>query len=448
LTNYWNLKDPAVYRPTGFADLAGKRVGIFGFGVEGRAANERLLGIASSVVLVDDAPDRGPHVLKSNEGGLEALATCDVVLKSPGIPRRRADILNLEEQGVTVTSALNVWLHETDLSRVVAVTGTKGKSTTTSLISFFFTCLGERSLALGNLGQPPYDPTIDTTRGWLVLEVSSFQCVDIDVAPATVVVTSLGADHLDWHGSLEQYHDDKLSLTRAAGDHRTFVPHTSLFHELAEGNKIGGAIRFVDADASGLAEALGLLGHHNDANVGLALDVVSSLANMTVDELRAQVRAKAPDFKPLPGRLTLVVEEHIASAPLRFVDDGLATSTLATIAALDFFANDSVALLVGGQDRGVDYGDLVATLHHRHEPTCVIAMGEAGERIAGELRGSDDVVDLFVVSSMFDAIYKARSYLASGGVVLLSPAAPSFDSYRNWKERSEDFARSIIATRP
>jgi UDP-N-acetylmuramoylalanine--D-glutamate ligase len=75
-------------------------------------------------------------------------------------------------------------------------------------------------------------------------------------------------------------------------------------------------------------------------------------------------------------------------------------------------------------------------------------MGEAGERIAGELRGSDDVVDLFVVSSMFDAIYKARSYLASGGVVLLSPAAPSFDSYRNWKERSEDFARSIIATRP
>ncbi len=437
-----------MYRPTGFADLADKRVGIFGFGVEGRATYQRVRDVAASVVLVDDAPGLGPDVLRSDEGGLEALETCDVVLKSPGIPRRRADVLGLEERGVVVTSALNLWLHETDRSRVVAVTGTKGKSTTTSLISFFLSCVGETALALGNLGQPPYDPTFDTSEGWLILEVSSFQSVDIDVAPAVVVVTSLGADHLDWHGSLERYHDDKLSITRAPGEHVTLVPDANPFHDLATTSKLGGDVHFVHADSSGLATALGLLGRHNDANVALALSVVALLTHSSPGEVHARVLEKASDFTPLLGRLTLIAREEIDGEVLQFVDDGLATTDLATIAALESFAHDNVALLVGGLDRGVDYGELISTLRRRPTPTCVIAMGEAGERIAGELRGGDDVVDLFVVSSMFDAVYRARSYLVHGGVVLLSPGAPSFDAYKNWVQRSEDFARCIRETRP
>ena len=210
-----------MFRPTGFADLAGRRVGIFGYGVEGRATERRLRGVASEIVIVDDA-DVDPVVLVTSEGGLEALRGCDVVLKSPGVPRRRADVVELEED-VTVTSSLNLWLHETDRSRVVAITGTKGKSTTTALVTFFLQCLGETAQRLGNFGQPPYDPDLDVAHGWLVLEVSSFQCVDIDVAPFVVVVTSLGSDHLDWHGSLEEYRRDKLSLTRAAGEHHTLV---------------------------------------------------------------------------------------------------------------------------------------------------------------------------------------------------------------------------------
>ena len=243
---------------TGFADLAGRRVGIFGYGIEGRAAAQRLYGVASDVVLVDDAPGALPGVLASDDGGLAALSSCDVVLKSPGIPRRRADVVDLEAHGVIVTSALNLWLHDIDRRRVVAITGTKGKSTTTALITFFLHCLGEAAMRLGNIGQPPYDVGIDTSQGWLVLEVSSFQCVDIDVAPAVVVVTSLGADHLDWHGSLEQYHNDKLSLTRAWGEHRTVVPYNPTFHGLRD--QLGGELIEVAADTTHLATALGLVG--------------------------------------------------------------------------------------------------------------------------------------------------------------------------------------------
>ena len=206
-----------MFRPTGFADLSGRRVGVFGYGVEGRATVARLGGLCEDLVIVDDHPmDEG--VLATGAGGLEALESCEVVLKSPGIPRRRLDVLELENRGVIVTSALNLWLHEVDRSRVIAVTGTKGKSTTTSLIAFFLRCLGEVAHELGNIGTPPYDPDVDVAGGWQVLEVSSFQSVDVTVAPAFVVVTSLGADHLDWHGSLEHYHEDKLAITRASGE--------------------------------------------------------------------------------------------------------------------------------------------------------------------------------------------------------------------------------------
>ena len=436
-----------MFRPTGFADLAGKRVGILGFGVEGHATRERLADVASALVIVDDATDLGPEVITSSEGGLDALRSCDVVLKSPGIPRRRYDVLELERNGVYVTSALNLWIHDADRARVVAVTGTKGKSTTTSLIAFFFECAGAHALALGNLGQPPYDPSLDTSASWLALEVSSFQCVDIDVAPGNVVVTSLGSDHLDWHGSLDIYRSDKLSLTRAEGQHVTWVPDAVLFHELDDAGELGGEVRFVGADTSELSESLGLLGAHSHTNVALALAVVSSLSGLSLEDLRARIVDHASHFVPLKGRLTLVARESENGTTIRFVDDGLATTALPTIAALQVFAFDAVALIVGGLDRGVDYGELAQVIRERDASTSVIAMGDAGRRIAGELRGNDDAVEVFVVESMFDAVNRARAFLDGEGVVLLSPAAPSFDQYENWLERSDDFARCIQATR-
>jgi UDP-N-acetylmuramoylalanine--D-glutamate ligase len=438
-----NLKDHAVFRPTGFADLAGKRVGIFGYGVEGRAAAARLRDVAE-LVLVDDHPERGSNVLLSNEGGLDALLQCDVVLKSPGIPRRRADVVNLDLHDVTVTSALNLWLHETDRARVVALTGTKGKSTTTALVAFFLHCLGQDALRLGNIGQPPYDPSIDTSTGWLVLEVSSFQCVDLDVAPGVVVVTSLGADHLDWHGSLAQYRDDKLSLTRAEGEHRTLVPDTPTFHEIED--ELGGELGYVERDTSHLAEALGLIGAHNNSNVALALAAVETLTGTSVDDVRAAVTTQAFTFEPLRGRLTLVATEVVDGATRRYVDDGLATSVLPAIAALEVFDDEPVALIAGGFDRGVDYEELASVLAARHRPTTVITMGEAGQRLEAALRrrGADFS---HRAATMLEAVQLARASLNGGGVVLLSPAAPSFDAYRNWEERSDDFTsivRSLV----
>jgi UDP-N-acetylmuramoylalanine--D-glutamate ligase len=434
-----------VFRPTGFADLAGRRVGIFGYGVEGHAT-ERRLGEMSDLVIVDDTPGLGPDVLVTTEGGLDALLSCEVVLKSPGIPRRRADVVNLEMHGVTVTSALNLWLKETDRSRVVALTGTKGKSTTTALVTFFLHCVGEEAQRLGNIGQPPYDTSVDTSKGWLVLEVSSFQCVDLEVAPNVVVVTSLGADHLDWHGTLEQYHDDKLSLTRAEGAHVTLVPDNATFRQIQD--RLGGELRYVESDTTHLAAALGLIGAHNNANVSLALAVVETLTGVDADELREAVAPEAYRFEPLRGRLTLVATETVDGVTLRYVDDGLATSVLPAVAALEVFVDEPVALIAGGFDRGVEYHELASALAARHQPTSLVTMGDAGRRLGAALAERSNVSQQRA-ENMTEAVQLAKSSLAHGGVVLLSPAAPSFDQYRNWEERSDDFTavvRSIVSS--
>jgi UDP-N-acetylmuramoylalanine--D-glutamate ligase len=429
-----------VFRPTGFADLAGKRVGIFGYGVEGRAAASRLRDVAE-LVIVDDVEGVDEAALVTGHGGLDALATCDVVLKSPGIPRRREDVLELESQGVTVTSALNLWLHDTDLDRVVAVTGTKGKSTTTSLITFFLECLDQRAQRLGNIGQPPYDAALDTSEGWIVLEVSSFQVVDLDLAPRVVVVTSLGEDHVDWHGSLEQYRRDKLSLTRTVGEHVTFVADNATLHE--HESQIGGTLRYVASDTTSLATSLGLIGEHNNSNVALALAAVAALTGESVEAIRAAVERRASDFTPLRGRLTFVASEGTGTNTIRYIDDGLATSVLPALAALEVFINDPLVLIAGGFDRGVDYGELADALVTRSSPTTLVTMGNAGARLSDEVRQRRPALVQHIASSMREAVEVARASLDKEGVVLLSPAAPSFDRYHNWEERSDDFTAIV-----
>ncbi len=429
-----------MFRPTGFADLTGRRVGIFGFGLEGRAA-AALLHDRCELVIVDDVDGLGDDVLTTDRGGLDALRTCEVVLKSPGIPRRRDDVLDLERRGVTVTSALNLWLHDTDLDRVVAITGTKGKSTTTSLVTFFLDCVNQPAQRLGNIGQPPYDPALDTSTDWLVLEVSSFQVVDLDLAPSVVVVTSLGEDHIDWHGSLEQYRSDKLALTRAPGAHRTLVADTLTLRQ--HEREIGGELEFVTSDESHLATELGLLGEHNDSNVALALATVKALTGVDDRELRSAVRARAHEFRPLEGRLTLVASETTEGATVRYVDDGLATAVLPTLAALEVFRDEPVSLIAGGFDRGVDYEELALALSARTPFTSLVTIGNAGLRISAAVHQRSPHLIQHAAGTMHEAVELARSSLQFGGVVLLSPGAPSFDLYHNWQERSADFTRIV-----
>ncbi len=154
-------------RPTiSWSELRGASVGVWGLGVEGLANVRKLSTLGVTPVLVDDQPPAGGAagrpVLATADGGLAALARCDVVVKSPGISRYRDDLRQLEAGGVPVAGGLGLWLQEAPRDRVVCVTGTKGKSSTTAIAGHLLTRLGYRCMIGGNIGQPPWDPAQDT----------------------------------------------------------------------------------------------------------------------------------------------------------------------------------------------------------------------------------------------------------------------------------------------
>ena len=384
-----------------WSDLPGARVGVWGLGREGLANVRKLRAMGVEPVLVDDRPQAvaiiGMPVLAAGYGGLAALEKCDVVVKSPGISRYRPEVVRLEERGVAVAGGLGLWLQEADPARVLLITGTKGKSTTAAVTGHLLNGLGHPCLIGGNIGQPPWDPEGPTGPLGLsaspaspggagpwdfwVIEVSSYQAMDLPCSPPVVAVTSLHPDHLDWHGGVQNYYRDKLSacsqpgadLTVANGDSDLLRERVSLL-----GPRVDWVHAADDPDASWM-EPLGLLGGHNRRNALIARRCLHALGVAGASDEGA-LRAAAGGFRHLDHRLQVVGDV----AGVTFVDDSLSTNVLPTLAALDAFPGRRVALIAGGHDRGIDYAPLAAGLRDRAAPTLVLTLPDSGARIHAE----------------------------------------------------------------
>ena len=181
-------------QPISWSALTDASVGVWGLGVEGQASVRRLRSMGRDPVLVDDAPASpaidGLEVMATDAGGLAALAGCDVVVKSPGISRYRPEVAHLEESGVVVCGGLGLFMAEADPTRVACITGTKGKSTTTSLAVHLLRRLGYHARAGGNIGHPPWEPGTGPEPDYWIIETYSFQVPDLFIAPRVVAVTS------------------------------------------------------------------------------------------------------------------------------------------------------------------------------------------------------------------------------------------------------------------
>ena len=425
----------------GWADLPGRSVGVWGLGVEGRASVARLRALGVDPVVVDDRPtDAG--VLATDAGGLDALRRCEVVIRTPGMSRYRPDVEALAASGVTLVGGLGLWLFDAPRDRVVCITGTKGKSTTTSIVGHLATGLGLRCVTGGNLGTPPFAPDAPTDADLWVIEVSSYQATDLAVTPPVVAVTSLHPDHLDWHGSVERYYDDKLSMTSQPGA-RVCVAAGEDERIRARADRLGPTVRWVRAaDADGWSEPLGLPGRHNAVNAAIARAVLVEVGVPGADD-DAVVGAACADFAGLPSRLRRV---HTAGA-VEFFDDSLATNVLPTVAALDAFPGRPVALIVGGHDRGIDYAPLARHLAVRaaSTPTFVLTLPTSGDRIAETVAAQDDGPPTVRCVDLDEAVRVAAAWARErGGVVLLSPAAPSFGQFADYRDRSRAFLEAAV----
>ena len=324
-------------------------------------------------------------MLATGDGGLAALQRCDVVVKTPGLSRYRPEVAQLSAAGIPVVGGLGLWLAEADLRRVLCVTGTKGKSTTSSLTGHLLTGLGYRCMVGGNIGAVPYDPDNAGDFDYWVIEVSSYQATDLPCSPPVVAVTSLHPDHLDWHGGVEQYYRDKLSacsqpgaeLTVANGDSALLREHAAL---------LGPRVDWVsehDDPAATWMEPLGLPGRHNRRNALIARRCLAALGVPGAAD-DAALRAAAAGYQPLPSRLTPVG----TVGGVTFVDDSLSTNVLPTLAALDAFPGRRIALIVGGHDRGIDYAPLAAGIVARDAPTYVLTLPDSGPRIRTQIEAA------------------------------------------------------------
>jgi UDP-N-acetylmuramoylalanine--D-glutamate ligase len=431
------------------AELAGQRVAIWGFGREGRAAIAALrvrlpqlpLTLFCSATEAAAAQAFEPTLqVRGEEPDAAALGAFDVVVKSPGISAYKPALLAAQAGGTRFTSGTALWFAEHPQAPVVAVTGTKGKSTTTALIAHLARALGVRTALAGNIGLPLLE-LIDAAPPQLwAVELSSFQTGEAGPLPLGVI-TSLYEEHLDWHGSRERYVADKLKLADVArtllvnGTQEALLERTATHpHRLLFGVREGWHVRegFIRrGDERVFAEAdLPVPGAHNALNACAALAALEAMGH----DARAAAPALAR-FHALPHRLQPLGERE----GRQWINDSISTTPQATLAALASLAGREVTVIVGGHDRGLDWSEFVEAVSDQAN-LAIVAQGANGPRIATALREAEAVGELALVASLAEAVERARALTPAGGVVLLSPGAPSFDQFHDYAERGRRFA--------
>ena len=426
------------------ADLGSARVAIWGLGREGLAAVQFLRARHPNLplLLLDDAKDVQPSWgnVNLNYGFgsaaiIRALGEIDVLIKSPGVSLYRPEIAVARDNKVAITSLMNLWFAEGFGVTTICVTGSKGKSTTASLISHILRRLGRKVALAGNIGVPITE--IDESEAdYAVIEVSSYQAADFDAVCDVAVLTSLFPEHLDWHHTLDAYYNDKLNLLRHSSCpiiNRLAMSGIGLTGRLFNddaGVHAHGTEIFDGVDRIAKVRNRYLARPHNLSNVCAALTVAKVL-----DLGLAEALDVTGDFMPLPHRQ----QEVGTLAGILYVDDSISTAPESTIAALDVYSGQAITVIVGGHDRGVDYDSLIAKLASGGAQA-VVCLGASGGRIyTGLTTAARGDLGVAMARSMQDAVARAKEMTPGGGVVLLSPAAPSYGDYRDFAERGRDF---------
>jgi UDP-N-acetylmuramoylalanine--D-glutamate ligase len=438
------------------SELAGKRVVVVGLGASGVAAARLALRLGARVVANDGKPAEAlSDAARALEGlgavvvagghGAARMEQADVIVVSPGVPPL-PEVEAAARQGVAVWGEVELAVRSmTHPAPVVAIGGTNGKSTTTTLVGALLEASGRRTFVGGNLGDPLSDRAGERFDV-VVLEVSSFQMERVDrFRPHVAALLNVTADHLDRYPSLEAYaHAKGNAFARQTAGDWAVVPagDATCLREAKRGSAqvvtfgpggtldvTGDAVvdrrsgdRFARADTA-------LSGGHNALNVAAAVACAAPFG-VGVDTVRQVLR----EFRGLPHRTALVAEID----GVRFYDDSKGTNVGATVTALDGLAEPRAVLIAGGRGKGGGYAPLVAALVRKGR--AAVLLGESAEDIAQAIA---DAVPVRRAGTMDEAVRVAASLAAPADAVLLSPACSSFDMFRDYKHRGDEFVRAV-----
>lgn len=449
-------------------NLKNKNVLVVGLGVSGLAA-VKFLSKAGARVSVADLKQKSE--LYSQLGEIEDLniecffgahdvelfEKSDLLVVSPGVPLDLPEIVKARERGVGVIGELELGM--AGINRpIIAITGTNGKTTTTTLIGHLLNSCGINACVAGNIGTPLLDVANEANRSdYVVLEISSFQIETTpSLSPYIGVLLNTTPDHLDRHHTFDDYVECKLNILRQvsrdgfaiynAADttlaphilnmNRNVIPFDATGRVLKKTRNLGAWFGNGELIISTVPDVhnrysiskVKLEGIHNRENMLSAL-LVAELCGAKPEKLLHALES----FKGLPHRLELVIEHK----GVRFYDDSKGTNIGATMRALEGFA-EPVVLIAGGLAKGVNFDPMKITV--KKHVKRLILIGEAADEMESIFGRSTKVVR---ASSMDHAVYEAVHAAEPGDVVLLSPACASFDMFRDYKDRGEAFVRSV-----
>jgi len=408
-------------------NLKGKRIGILGYGITGRSLKRLCdrLGVKTFVSDINQGDERE---------NTYRILMCDIVSPSPGIPPHHRILSRVEASNIPILPEIEIgWKYL--YGKTVAITGTNGKSTT----AYFTHKLIEGSYLCGNWGTPVSDFAFKS--GIFVIEVSSFQLHYTKEFRADVsVITNISPDHLDWHGSFENYLRDKLKILKNQRSDDFSVlnmddAYFQTFKRESKGKIMTVSMKNKTADVYSDGDTIFIDGLKlkvpsrlkKPALIYNLMFAVSSAYLLGIREFPIDT------LEPLKGRVEFV--KRVGN--VEFYDDSKGTNPHATKYALENF--DKVVLIMGGDNKGLRFDELRDTVKERVK--AIVAIGKSKELVK-ETFG--DLVDVILAEDMYDAVRKAYA-LSSGEPVLLSPACASFDMFRDYKHRSEIFRKAISA---
>ncbi|MDR3332685.1 MAG: UDP-N-acetylmuramoyl-L-alanine--D-glutamate ligase [Synergistaceae bacterium] len=437
-------------------DVRGARITVLGAGVSGRSIASLAARLGAGVFVSDggSVTDEARSFLESNSiqfesgGHTERVFHCDMAVVGSGFPPSAEVVGALLGRGISIIGELDFVMPHLN-GKIIGITGSNGKTTTTSLTAHLLASAGGRVTTVGNIGSPVADAA-GTKYDFIVAELSSFQLhwadrIELDAA----VVTNLAPDHIDWHGSYDNYVRAKTKILSFTGQNgftiiqdrdsvtlgRTKAAQYRLSWDksAADGelilNSLSRTCSLGEKFLFGFDNTR-LLGSHNLENTAMSM-AVAELSGISANTALEALRS----FVAPPHRCSLVLER----GGVRYVDDSKGTNIAATVAALSSIEGRKVVIL-GGKGKGEDYSQLAGPLGIFAKSA--ILMGEASSDIALALDASG-YGSYSVVSGMEEAVSRASMEAAPGEVVLLSPACTSWDMYKNYGERGDHFARLV-----
>ncbi|MHB2016099.1 MAG: UDP-N-acetylmuramoyl-L-alanine--D-glutamate ligase [Candidatus Xenobia bacterium] len=416
------------------ADLKGQRVSVIGLGKSGISLAHTLTGLGAQVLASDRRPVAELPALPCEvEGGGHTARVWqdrDLVVISPGVPFDLPILQEARQHGVPVIGEVEL-AYRLSPAPIIAITGTNGKSTTTTLIYEMLRAAGRDAILAGNIGIPMTGEVVHAQPGgWIVAEISSFQLESIETfRPHVAVVLNVTSDHLDRHPSFEAYVAAKARIfeNQTESDFAVLNDDDPVVREMHSRAQV---LRFSRGQAIEVPAECPLQGPHNLENI-LAAATVANALNVPPEALQQALR----NFHPLHHRMERV---GVVNGVI-FIDDSKGTNPGAVIAALES-VQTPIVLIAGGKDKLMEFDTLARAMARRVKAAVLI--GEAAPRIEAAAR-AEGMTALHRTTTFEAAVQRAQELAAPGDTVLLSPACASFDMFRSAEERGEIFARLV-----